>query len=240
MAGSIKIGQVATVVLFLFAWATSWYNLITNAVEVGTRTVGHQNPHYVLPLIVLLLGLLMTNSLGFFEFYSSNRKKEAVLAAFDLDTPYILLNQGQQILKDEECPDFAKLQMRQAIWRSLPLAVVGFFLGCRPFFEIPGCQIVGSLSVMAHHFGLEETRNKFLMKIRQDIGLDVDKNETGVSFLYAGNGTREIAQKAGLTGNDTLLGHCAEVQELLWESTQCADSKWIVKGKKFPRAQSIQ
>ena len=81
---------------------------------------------------------VMTNTLGFLEFYKSARWKEAGLAACDLDTPYILVTQGRQILADADCPDFAALQMRQAVWRSVPLAIVGFFLACRPFCGGPG------------------------------------------------------------------------------------------------------
>ena len=54
---------------------------------------------------------------------------------------------GDRILKEEDCPEWYQLQVRQALWRSVPLAVVGFCLTGRVFLEVPSCQLAGTLSL---------------------------------------------------------------------------------------------
>eukprot|EP00438_Fugacium_kawagutii_P014922 Skav212395 [mRNA] locus=scaffold2663:13717:14387:+ [translate_table: standard] len=89
----MAIGPFITIVSFLYSWVTAWTNLILVA---GEAAAGSLNPHVLLPLTVLLLGLVMTNTLGFLEFYRDKRMKMAGIAAVDLDTPYILYTARQE------------------------------------------------------------------------------------------------------------------------------------------------
>lgn len=168
---------------------------------------------------------VMTNTLGFLEFYKSARWKEAGLAACDLDTPYILVTQGRQILADADCPDFAALQLRQAVWRSVPLAIVGFFLACRPFLEVPACQVVQSISMIANCFGVMEDNNLWIQKVLQDF-----KKEE-LDFIEGE--TQRFGYKMGLHGNDAFIEHFREVQGVVWNSCRCQDSEFKVQNRTF-------
>jgi hypothetical protein len=104
----------------------------------------------------------MTNTLGYLEFAQQGRKKEALLAAVDLDGPYTIFQHRSAILADEPCPDWANLRIRQAVWRSVPLAVVSLHLaagsalqraeGCFKFGGSPLYYSI-SLSLPAEVFG---------------------------------------------------------------------------------------
>lgn len=184
---------------------------------------------------------VMTNTLGFLEFYKSARWKEAGLAACDLDTPYILVTQGRQILADADCPDFAALQMRQAVWRSVPLAIVGFFLACRPFLEVPACQVVQSISMIANNMGgVTEDNNLWLQKVKQDFkkeellrlsfilfeGEEYNKYKTTGMFAY----------RMGWHGNTAFIQKFQEVQGVVWKSCRCQDSEFKVQNRTFSEA----
>lgn len=52
----------------------------------------------------------------------------AVAAALDLDTMYVVSTRSRQIVRNLPCPEWDELQLRQVVWRSIPLAIVTFFL----------------------------------------------------------------------------------------------------------------
>ena len=69
----------------------------------------------------------------------------AVAAA--LDTMYVVSTRSRQIVGNLPCPEWDELQLRQVVWRSIPLAIVTFFLQVHQSVEIPCCQMAASLSV---------------------------------------------------------------------------------------------
>ena len=49
---------------------------------------------------------------------------EAKIAALDLDLPYTIGRHWRTIMDQERFEDWERLQIRQAVWRSIPLAIV--------------------------------------------------------------------------------------------------------------------
>ena len=67
--------------------------------------------------------LRMTNTLGYLEFAAQGRTKESMLAALDLDLLYTISFHGRTILT-RDSKEWDGLQLRQGIWRSIPLGMV--------------------------------------------------------------------------------------------------------------------
>ena len=65
----------------------------------------------------------MTNTLGYLEFAAQGRTKESMLAALDLDLLYTISFHGRTILT-RDSKEWDGLQLRQGIWRSIPLGMV--------------------------------------------------------------------------------------------------------------------
>ena len=104
---------------------------------------------YVATLVVLMVGVLVTNILGFLHFRRQERSLEARVAALDMDTPYLACKHAAQIVRGEPCVDWELLRLRNSVWRSLVLAMLTFVLAARITFEIPVCRVISTLSEYA-------------------------------------------------------------------------------------------
>ena len=146
--------RCAGLLLFLWAWVKTWSELVSHLQDVRVQGISYlHHAERSLPVAVLLTGLLATNILGFLHYKQANRKRMAVASALDLDTLLVVIAQGREVMAGLPCPDWDELQMRQVAWRSIPLAVITFFLAARQMLEVPCCQCAASMSVLGGEYG---------------------------------------------------------------------------------------
>ena len=123
----------------------SWFDLVFNGLELDEKF----DIRFLAPTVVIIVGIVMTNVLGFINFFFQGLHLDACMAAFDLDTPFLAWKHGTQVVKGEDCPEWEKLRMRNSIWRSLPLAMITLILQMRNLFEIPTCQVFTMVGPLA-------------------------------------------------------------------------------------------
>ena len=205
---------------------------------------------YVAPLAVLLTGLVMTNYLGFREFRKAGDPAMAAWAAVDLDLWTLLGRDRSKILKGEDCPDWRRLQLRQAVWRSLPLAMVNFYLAGRNIFEIPMCQVAVTPSMLLHaNAGADDPANLFFAHLKRQgeprcLVKGLPFNLTCSKAIPVDTEEiRVIRNLRDMVGNHTAGGLKDTVQEArqemehatssLWSSCHCHESSWRPTQKKL-------
>ncbi|CAE7942351.1 yciC [Symbiodinium necroappetens] len=172
----------------------------------------------------------------------------AVAAALDLDTMYVVSTRSRQIVRNLPCPEWDELQLRQVVWRSIPLAIVTFFLQVHQSVEIPCCQMAASLSVA----GAEMFNRPIHSRARRCDWSDAHNwpgpwmngtthlNLTGVlgsQYTYP-----EIYGEKALTvvRESSIL----DVEKSMWKSCNCEASTWSVhtvgsRGSLYGRAEDI-
>lgn len=201
----------------------TWIDLITNGIAVVQQYPATE-ARCTAPVIVILAGIILTNALGFVDFFRKGCFKEAIVAAVDLDTPYLAYKLHQEVLRGDNCLDWEKLRMRNSIWRSLPLAITTFALASRVVVEIPLCQqfaTLGPLAVGAFpDLALESPfardlwfRNKvdpFDIRIFENVWLRTQEFLQG----QMRDELREVANKS------------LDLQSAAWAAAHCKDSSW--------------
>ena len=137
--------RLVEILLLQWAWLKSWFDLVFNGLELDEKF----DIRFLAPTVVIIVGIVMTNVLGFINFFLQGLHLDACMAAFDLDTPFLAYKHGAQVVKGEDCPEWEKLRMRNSIWRSLPLAMITLILQMRNLFEIPTCQVFTMVGPLA-------------------------------------------------------------------------------------------
>eukprot|EP00438_Fugacium_kawagutii_P033840 Skav231492 [mRNA] locus=scaffold354:8537:12133:- [translate_table: standard] len=207
-----KALQLMFLASFLVGWEISWYNIIRLTMEMikgimGSKTHIEDRAEWC----VLVAGLVMTNVLGYMDFRRQGRLMEARLAALDLDVPYT-----------EPCPDYASLQLRQGIWRSVPLAVCSLYVASRAFVEMPICQIAATMGESRIGSG-----NATVLGPSYDIiGRDWDKTHSSLRLEDI-----KIRSKF-VTLEDLAVGlHWKEkeFETYAWQACQCDKSHWTLE-----------
>lgn len=170
----------------------------------------------------------------------------AVAAALDLDTMYVVSTRSRQIVRNLPCPEWDELQLRQVVWRSIPLAIVTFFLQVHQSVEIPCCQMAASLSVA----GAEIYNRPIYPRARRCDWSDA-RNWPGPWM----NGTTYL-NLAGVLGSQctypeiyspmTVMRESSilDVEKSMWKSCNCEASTWSVhtvgpRGSLYGRAEDI-
>ena len=133
--------------------------------------------------------------------------------------PAISAFAGARILEEEDCPEWNQLQIRQAMWRSVPLAVVGFCLAGRVFLEVPSCQLAASFSSAFYSFGLED--GTFTQALQKS-----SLAPEALDFQNAMK-AKPLVEWLGLYQAETLLTELREVENKAWASSHCGDSSWF-------------
>lgn len=212
------------IALLLWAWLQCWSGMFYHGFQIceGSESIKH-----IMPMVVLVVGLVMTNVIGFVHFRQKGFWRDACLAALDLDTPYLAYQHGRQIMLGKPCPDWELLRLRNSIWRSLPLAMVGFVLAFRIILEIPTCQAVGTLSTFAVGTFPE-------LMPWSNFAEDLSKNGVNLTELRKFQGIQKAVQKAAQKVPGEYKGDrgvkvgakAIHLEHALWAAAECKDSKW--------------
>ncbi|CAJ1407804.1 unnamed protein product [Effrenium voratum] len=191
------------------------------------------NVTYAAPLIVLAMGLFMTNLQGYFQ-EKVEEPGLARAAVMDLDIPFLLWQHGREICSEKPPPAWGRLKLRQALGRGIPLSMVSFYLASRHVVEAPVCQL--SMSVgrpLLEDKAFKETgKTTELLKLLQD---QEDVCSLDLPFgLKLGCETRKALNQTDLV---TVLQrstvwpydfsenmHLAD--EALWKAGRCQLSRW--------------
>lgn len=227
--------------LLLWAWLTCWVDMVSNALEVSH---GSQDIEHRMPLVVIAVGILMTNVLGVLHFQRKGQWVDACIAAVDFDTPYLACKHGMQILRGQICPDWEALRQRNSSWRSIPLAMVGFVLAFRVLMQIPGCEMGATLSgVMIAGFPEVIPQSKSADDLPYSRWAhDLVRDEVNVSeitlFTDGIPRVQEILQKRSLAEREkhvALLMKLLQTENVVWTCASCSLSHW--KKQRIPRCQ---
>ena len=83
------------IMLLLWAWLQCWSGMLFHGFQIcqGSESIEH-----IMPMVVLVAGLVMTNVIGYVHFCQKGLWRDACLAAVDLDTPYLVYQHGRQIM----------------------------------------------------------------------------------------------------------------------------------------------
>ena len=217
--------RLVEILLLQWAWLKSWFDLVVYGLKL--RDAHHLSEKFdikfLAPTVVIVVGIVMTNVLGFLNFFLQGLHLDACMAAFDLDTPFLARKHGAQVVKGEDCPEWEKLRMRNSIWRSLPLAMITLVLSLRNLFEIPTCQILASMGAgAASLLPRLENESHFIQEI-YNAGLDASNIQQVRKFReYADTTPFEQREGFARSGGQLLLG----LEKDVWEAAHCSESTW--------------
>lgn len=217
--------RFAEMLLLLWAFIKFWIDMVKNGIIV-CQQFPDPDPKFLAPLVVLVVGLLMTSLLGFQDFWQQGRHREAIIAAVDLDTPYLALKHGRQVIYGEDCPDWEKLRQRNSTWRSLPLAMMTFALAFRVLMEIPMCQTVLFTSIMAIGMFPQLTNHSLWA---QDLRRDgLEPSHIG-RIRVISNMTAMVPDYLKETSGLEIAWQALDVEKQIWGAAHCRDSRWEQK-----------
>lgn len=208
------------IMLLLWAWLQCWSGMLFHGFQIcqGSESIEH-----IMPMVVLVAGLVMTNVIGYVHFCQKGLWRDACLAAVDLDTPYLAYQHGRQIMLGKNCPDWEELRLRNSIWRSLPLAMVGFVLAFRIILEIPTCQAVGTLSTFAAGtFPELIPYSKFAEDLSED---GVNWTEL-TKFQSVQNFAKKVPEDYKGQGNLEVCAKAIHLENAVWAAAECKNSNW--------------
>ena len=216
--------RLVEILLLQWAWLKSWFDLVVYGLKL--RDEHHLSEKFdikfLAPTVVIVVGIVMTNVLGFINFFLQGLHLDACMAAIDLDTPFLACKHGAQVVKGEDCPEWEKLRMRNSIWRSLPLAMITLALSLRNLFEIPTCQIFASVGPSTTSVVPDlENRSRFI----KDLG-NVNLNYSAIgqvqNFREASSTIPEDEREMFLRTGRLLL----DFEKDVWETAHCSESTW--------------
>lgn len=204
------------------AWMKTWIDLITNGIVV-VQQYPATDARCTAPVIVILAGIILTNALGFAYYFGKGCFTEAIVAAVDLDTPYLAYKLHPEVLRGDNCLEWEKLRLRNSIWRSLPLAITTFALASRVVVEIPLCQQFATLGPLAVGAFPELEKDSPFVRDLEDSG--VKFREIRI-FQNVRDRTQEFLQgqmgeKLREVANESLV-----LQSAAWAAAHCKDSQW--------------
>ncbi|CAE7770568.1 unnamed protein product, partial [Symbiodinium microadriaticum] len=179
---------------------------------------------YAAPVGVLLVGVVMTSIIGVLEFRQEGDSLGASFAAVDLDTPFVIFTQAKPIVQGQDVKSWQKLQMRNAIWRSVPLACITFFLALRDLVEIPACQFLSCVSILGTGL-FNDDQGPFLEA--------ATAQKLNVSRVYRWIEIRQSTDAYNLTRvfDPSFRKKFLDTEEVLWKSAHCSESQWHAANK---------
>jgi len=221
--------RLVEILLLQWAWLKSWFDLVV----YGLKLFEKFDIKFLAPTVVIVVGIVMTNVLGFINFFLQGLHLDACMAAFDLDTPFLACKHGAQVVKGEDCAEWEKLRMRNSIWRSLPLAMITLVLSLRNLFEIPTCQMFALLGPIATSVLPElENQSRFIQDIRN---ASLNYSAIGeVRGMREGSSRIRADQKERFRPTGRLL---LELEDDVWEAAHCSESTW--EEAKMSRKQDV-
>eukprot|EP00434_Breviolum_minutum_P028649 symbB.v1.2.025352.t1/scaffold2449.1/size78888/1 len=224
----VEMLRLVEILLLQWAWLKSWFDLVV----YGLKLFEKFDIKFLAPTVVIVVGIVMTNVLGFLNFFLQGLHLDACMAAFDLDTPFLARKHGAQVVKGEDCPEWEKLRMRNSIWRSLPLAMITLILSLRNLFEIPTCQILASMGAgAASLLPRLENKSHFIQEI-YNAGLNAS-NIGQVRLLHEYADTIPFEQREGFAPSGgqrerflPTFRILLSLEDSVWEAAHCSDSTW--------------
>ncbi|CAE7365157.1 unnamed protein product [Symbiodinium natans] len=215
--------QVVGLALFVWSWLKCWWDTAVNASWIAQEGYDIK---YAAPLGVLGIGVVMTSIIGVLEFSQDGHYVGALISAVDLDTPYVILTQAKPIVRGEDVKSWQKLQMRNAIWRSVPLACITFFLALRDLVEIPSCQLLSCASILGT--GIFVDGQGTFAQAAAAQGMNVTR-------LYRWYEIRQSVTEKSLTDlfQPSFRRKYMETEELIWKSAHCSESQWHPANKLY-------
>lgn len=226
------IGGLVSLLLFLYGWLASWQTMLLSLLSFRF------DPQVLVPLVVCVGGLVVTNVRGWKKFKSSGKDTEAFFSAVDMDVPYMVWKHGKAFCQGKPCQDLQDVRQRQAEWRALPLSIATFCLIVPSFVEMPMCfralwHINLCEASLAGREHLKELRGQF-----DAMSQSSTRNATlWIAGVQEASNIRSAASGNLLTGLDHLdhcifsntCNHAAGLCELSWgwwNSCHCGESLW--------------
>ena len=211
--------RLVEILLLQWAWLKSWFDLVFNGLELFEKF----DIKFLAPTVVIVVGIIMTNVLGFINFFLQGLHLDACMAAFDLDTPFLAWKHGAQVVKGEDCSEWEKLRMRNSIWRSLPLAMITLVLQMRNLFEIPTCQVLAMVGPVATSVVPDlYNQSRFIQDIHDDANLNYSAIGQVQDFLDASS-RMSMDQREGFRPTGRLL---LDLEKDVWGAAHCSESTW--------------
>ena len=212
-----KVWQMFQIALFIWSWLKCWWDLIYNLFMLSRG----YDIIYAASALVQLVGLVMTNVLGFVALRKDSPHL-AFIAAMDLDTPVLAAKHAQQVVEGEHVQAYEDLRLRSSAWRSLPLAMLMVFLAFRTWVELPACQMMASVPLFMTT--LREDLAKQSLFIRGWVKSDIQPSQ-----LYMANNIR-----IGFGGlsipppiDDTTERSFLYADHWMWNrAAHCGQSEW--------------
>ncbi|CAE7907322.1 unnamed protein product, partial [Symbiodinium necroappetens] len=219
--GFMMARRFVEIVLLLWAWLKSWADLLNNG-RAAWQLLPDTDIELLAPVVVVVVGIIVTSLLGFFTLFEQGLYVEACMAAVDLDTPYLAWKHGSDVVKGRDCHDWEKLRLRNSIWRSLPLAMMSFILSLRLLMEIPTCQMFATMGVLpVLVFPDLANRSLFVRDTRRD-GVNVSQMDR-IQLLD------RLADKIPWEHKRFIRGDAeagVKVENQFWRAAHCSDSVW--------------
>lgn len=218
------------ILLLQWAWLKCWFDLVINGMKLSEK----EDINCFAPIVVIMLGIVTTNLLGFVHFQKQGSMTSACVAAFDLDTPYLAWKHSSEVVRGEACPEWERLRLRNSIWRSLPLAGISFVLSLRLLVEIPACQAfaIGS-ALTVGSLPRRENDTCLARDLRVD-GLDIaDMNLVKKIRTAAGRADAKALAKV----DQNLVPIYLRFDREWWAAAHCSESMW--EETKLPQGQDV-
>ena len=113
-----KVRPTLQVAAFVASWLISWYTLLYNSSQILFFPDRRFDVVFLAPVLFLLLGLIMTNLMGYLE-----EKEDPALAraaAVDLDFALLLRRHGRELLAGSRVKPWGRLKARASRNAGLP------------------------------------------------------------------------------------------------------------------------
>ena len=234
----MKILPTLQVAVFMGSWVASWMSLLFNSYRMVLGPLGGHRLDvlYVFPVVVLLLGLLMTNLSGYLE----EQKKDPALARaaiWDADMFVLIRRHGRELCAGKAPEAWSRLKTRQALGRGIPLSMVSFYLASRHLVEGPSCQAASSLSRVLVQ-GREQSDSrlvKLLADHRQICGFDLPFGQglnctTSEELKPKQTDLLRQLQEGELPAWGEGFTEALQTSEkLVWSAAHCEQSTWLLQ-----------
>ena len=192
----------------------------------------------IAPVVILLLGLILTNVNGYFDEKTRDELKVAKAAAVDADLLYLLHRDGRKICSGKPTKAWKRLQVRQALGRGIPLSMVSFYLASRSLIEAPTCQLSATLTRNILKGNLNATSKLTELQEQQEQDCTVD---SPFRFALGCPSIEEMKNQAALLdeirharryySNETVGDELKLAENAIWQSGHCSQSTWRLRLK---------
>jgi len=187
----------------------------------------------IAPVIILLLGLILTNVNGYFDEKARDELKVAKAAAVDADLLYLLHRDGRKICSGQPTKAWKRLQVRHALGRGIPLSMVSFYLASRSLIEAPTCQLSASATrfILKGNLTATSKLTELMEQQEQDCTVDnpfrwtlgcpsIEEMKNQAALL------EEIREAERDYSNETVGHELKLAEKAIWKSGHCSQSTW--------------